>query len=192
MQPTRTVIPIALLLIISPSLMAHPGHAGGFTTGLLHPLTGLDHLLAMVAVGMLGARCGGSAQWLVPASFMGAMLIGGLLALSGVALPGVEIGIALSVLAFGVLVALATPPKPVIACLMVAVFAVLHGHAHITEMGSTGLVGYTGGFLLATAALHASGLVLAGLLLRTTPNVVLRSAGGGIAACGLALAVLTV
>ena len=177
-----------LMLLTVTSVMAHPGHDGGFSGGLLHPLTGLDHFLAMVAVGMLAVRCGGRAQWLVPLSFMGAMLLGGMLSLTGVVIPGAEMGIALSVLIFGVLVAFTKPPSTTIACAVVAAFALIHGYAHIAEMGSVSLVDYTGGFLLATALLHATGIVLANTLMRTTPVVILRSAGASIAVCGLCLA----
>jgi urease accessory protein len=127
----------ALLACTMSPLLAHPGHGeSGFVAGLVHPLTGLDHLLAMVAVGILGVRCGGRALWLVPLTFMFFMVVGGMLATVGMPLPGADWGIAASVLVFGLMAAIASTPRSWVACLVVGSFALLHGHTHVAEMGA--------------------------------------------------------
>lgn len=187
---TRTASIIALLAA-APALFAHPGHGMGFSAGAEHPVLGLDHLLAMVAVGLLGVRCAASggkhALWQVPAAFMTAMVGGGLLAAAGVPLPGAEWGIALSVLVFGVLVALTSAPRTAIACAVVAAFAVLHGHAHVAEMQGEGLASYMGGFLMATALLHAAGVAIGWYVAQALSQGAVRSAGIGMALASLAL-----
>jgi urease accessory protein len=156
---TITVATIALPTIAS----AHPGHEGtpGFIHGFLHPLGGLDHILAMVAVGLFAARLGGRALWLVPASFVVTMAAAGVAGMAGFALPYVEAGIALSILVLGAAIALETTMPVAAAMGLVAVFAVFHGHAHGAEMPETmsGLA-YGAGFVAATAALHALGIGL--------------------------------
>lgn len=187
---TRTASVIALLAA-APALFAHPGHGTGFVAGVEHPVFGLDHLLAMIAVGLLGVRCAttGSkhALWQVPAAFMVAMLGGGLLAVAGVPLPGAEWGIALSVLVFGVLVALTAVPRTVIACAVVAAFAVLHGHAHVVEMAGSSLASYMGGFLMTTALLHAAGVAVGWYVAQALSQGAVRTAGIGMALASLAL-----
>jgi urease accessory protein len=156
---TITVATIALPTIAS----AHPGHDGtpGFIHGFLHPLGGLDHILAMVAVGLFAARLGGRALWLVPASFVVTMAAAGVAGMAGFALPYVEAGIALSILVLGAAIALETTMPVAAAMGLVALFAVFHGHAHGAEMPETmsGLA-YGAGFVAATAALHALGIGL--------------------------------
>ena len=151
------VATIALPTIAS----AHPGHDGapGFIHGFLHPLGGVDHILAMVAVGLFAARLGGRALWLVPASFVVTMAAAGFAGMAGLALPYVEAGIALSILVLGAAIALETTMPVAAAMGLVAFFAVFHGHAHGTEMPQTmsGLA-YGTGFVAATAALHALGI----------------------------------
>ncbi len=184
---------VLVLLAAGSIASAHPGHGEiGFIPGITHPLAGLDHLLAMVAVGLLAVRCaaGGDrrALWQVPAAFLAAMTAGGLLAAAGLPLPLAEWGIALSVLVFGVLIALTTVPRTGIAVLVVAAFAVLHGHAHVAEMAAgTHLAAYVGGFLLATTALHAVGVALGWSLARALDQGVVRVAGLGIAAASTVL-----
>lgn len=177
---------IALLtLVASPALLAHPGHGDtGLVAGAMHPLLGWDHLLAMVAVGLMAVRCGGRALWGLPLLFMASMLVGGLLALAGVPMPGAEWGIAASVLVFGVIVALAHPPHVALAGAIVALFALLHGHAHAAEMHADQQFAlYAAGFLASTAVLHAAG-VLGGLALTRVGSVgAVRLTGAGIAAC---------
>lgn len=182
----------ALLLVISPTLFAHAGHGeSGLLAGATHPVHGLDHLLAMVAVGLMGVRCAAGATgnrhalWQVPAAFMGSMVIGGMLAVAGVPLPMAEWGIALSVLVFGVLVALGTAPRTWVACVVAGLFAVLHGHAHVAEMEGGALTAYMGGFLATTALLHAvgvgSGWMLSQSFRQTSEQKPIRIAGGVVA-----------
>jgi urease accessory protein len=161
---TIAVATIALPTIALPTIAsAHPGHDGtpGFIHGFLHPLGGLDHIIAMVAVGLFAARLGGRALWLVPASFVVTMAAAGVAGMAGFALPYVEAGIALSILVLGAAIALETTMPVAAAMGLVALFAVFHGHAHGTEMPETmsGLA-YGAGFVAATAALHALGLGL--------------------------------
>jgi urease accessory protein len=163
-----------------------PGQAAGFITGLLHPVSGLDHVLAMVAVGLWGAQLGAPAIWLLPVTFPLMMAFGGFLGLVGVPLPGVEIGVATSAILLGAMVALQARPPLVLAALLVAFFAVFHGHAHGTELppGQSGLM-YSVGFVVATGALHAVGISI-GLIHRwATGRVLLRGAGLAVSLAGV-------
>lgn len=157
----RLLLAIAFAALFPTLAFAHSGaeHAAGFVHGFEHPLGGIDHMLAMLAVGVLAYVLGGRALWLVPLSFVGMMLIGFLLGANQVGLPFVELGVALSSVIIGAAAA-AGRPMPVAAAMgLVGVFAVFHGHAHGAEMPAdmAGLQ-YAGGFLLATAGLHAIGL----------------------------------
>ncbi|MBA3937916.1 MAG: HupE/UreJ family protein [Planctomycetes bacterium] len=191
---TRLATIALLTLAVPAALVAHPGHGpADFAAGAMHPLQGLDHLLAMLAVGLLGVRTalapGGDrrALWLIPGAFLMAMLAGGLIALAGVPLPGAEWGIALSVLVFGSILALARPARTAVACAVVAAFAVCHGHAHIAEMGAGDAGAYATGFLATTTVLHAAGLGLGMLVACSWSGASLRVAGGLIACASLAL-----
>ena len=182
------------LLAMSPVLFAHPGHGEvGFAAGATHPVHGLDHLLAMVAVGLMSVRCamapGASkhALWQGPATFMAMMVVGGLVALTGLPLPGVEWGIALSVLVFGVIVALGSAPRTSVACLVVGAFALLHGHAHVAEMSGNSLASYMGGFLLTTAVLHAVGIAGGWYIAKSANSFAIRGAGAAVALASLSL-----
>lgn len=178
-----------LLTLVTPVALAHSGHssADSLAHGLLHPLAGLDHLLAMLAVGLWAAQLGGQARWALPVSFIGVMLVGGLLALAGVALPLVEPGIAGSVLVFGALVALGRRVPLALGVALTGVFAVFHGYAHGAEMVPGNNVAlYALGFVLATAALHGTGL-LAGWLTRRQAGLALRWSGALVAVAGVAL-----
>lgn len=175
----RCLLLAASLVIASPAI-AHEqqGQAAGFVTGLLHPVSGLDHVLAMVAVGLWGAQLGAPAIWLLPVTFPLMMAFGGFLGLVGVPLPGVEIGIATSAILLGTMVALQARPPLALAALLVAFFAVFHGHAHGTELpaGQSGLL-YSVGFVVATGLLHAVGISI-GLIHRwVAGRVLLRGAG---------------
>jgi urease accessory protein len=181
----------SLVLAVSVGLptiaSAHPGHEAtpGFIHGFLHPLGGLDHILAMVAVGLFAARLGGRALWLVPASFVVTMAAAGVAGMAGLALPYVEAGIALSLVVLGAAIAFEITMPVAAAMGLVALFAVFHGHAHGAEMPETmsGLA-YGAGFLAATATLHALGIGL-GLFIGRTGEMVGRRAlqvGGGAAA----------
>ncbi len=178
---------LAVLTVAVPTMAwAHPGHEGaGFVHGLLHPLGGVDHILAMVAVGLFAARLGGRALWLVPASFVTTMGLAGVIGMTGFALPHVEAGIALSILVLGAAIAFETTMPVAAAMALVAFFAVFHGYAHGAEMPETlSGVAYGGGFLAATAALHAAGIGL-GLLIGRGSELVSRrilQIGGGVAA----------
>jgi len=162
------------------------GRAEGLLAGLRHPVSGLDHVLAMVAVGLWGAQLGAPAIWLLPVTFPVVMAFGGMLGLLGVPLPGVEIGIALSALVLGLAVSAAWRPPLVAAAVVVGLFAVFHGHAHGTELpaGASGLL-YSLGFVAATGLLHATGIGI-GLIQRWEwGKRVLRAAGAAVAAAGL-------
>jgi urease accessory protein len=191
-QFTRLAAAAALLAFAAPAA-AHTGSTPvvGFVSGFLHPLGGLDHVLAMVAVGVLAAMIGGRALWLVPASFLGAMAVGSVL---GVSLPFVELGIVASVVVLGAVVALAPRMPVAVAMALAAAFAVFHGHAHGTEMpAAASALPYGLGFLFGTALLHAAGLGL-GLVVerlsRDAGRAALRVGGGAVAALGLALLVV--
>lgn len=171
----------------SPAL-AHPGGVGGgFAGGALHPLAGLDHLLAMLAVGLWAAQLGGRALWGVPLAFLAALAAGAGLAWAGVALPAVEPGILASLVVIGLLVAFAVRMPAALGAGLVAVFALLHGHAHGAEMPTAAAPAlYALGFLAATALLHLGGLAAGRLLPHGLYAV--RTAGAAVAAAGGLLA----
>jgi urease accessory protein len=166
-------------------------HGAGFTAGFAHPLFGLDHLIAMFAVGLWAAQLGGRAQWLVPAGFVAAMTIGGALGILGVGgseIPYLETGIAASVLLLGVLVASRTVLPVAAGMAVVAVFALLHGHAHGTEIpGAASPVGYAAGFVLATSLVHVAGVFTGRAIGGFAKGALLRAAGGAVAASGVVL-----
>jgi urease accessory protein len=181
------------LLGLSGLAEAHTGvhflAADGFAAGFVHPFSGLDHLLAMVAVGLWAWSLGGAARWIVPASFVALLAIGATLGASGVSLPAVEPMIALSVIALGVLVALSVRVPTIAAAAAVALFGLFHGFAHGAEMPALAQpLAYGAGFVAATALLHGIGLALGATLPRFAPAPSLRLAGGAIAAAGVALA----
>jgi len=143
---------------------AHVG-AGSVDTlshGFLHPFNGLDHILAMVAVGLYAANLGGRALWLVPSAFIGTMIVGGLLGYYGWPLPMVEAGIALSVIVMGMAIALGVRLPTIAAMALVGVFALFHGHAHGNEGAGLGItfLPYAVGFVAATGLLHLAGIAL--------------------------------
>lgn len=150
----------AFLLATSSSAFAHPGHdVSGFSAGLLHPFSGLDHLLAMFAVGLWAAQCGGRKIWLLPAAFMTMLAIGAVAALIYPHLPFVETGISASVLALGLLVALSLKLPTTLSMTITALFGFMHGYAHGLELpASTSPAAYALGFLAATATLHLGGV----------------------------------
>jgi urease accessory protein len=179
-------IAIALLFISTPAL-AHTGSvSGGFAGGLAHPLFGSDHVAAMVAVGLWGAFLGMPAMVVLPVVFPLVMAGGGVLGILGVPLPGVEAGIAVSAALLGIMVALAAKPPLWIAAVLVGAFAVFHGHAHGAELppGADALA-YSAGFVIATGALHLTGIGF-GLLARwPAGRIAVRAIGGLIALAGL-------
>ncbi len=178
----------ALILFWPIAAWAHveTGQAGGFVSGLLHPVSGLDHVLAMVAVGLWGAQLGQPAMWLLPVAFPMMMAMGGMLGLIGVPLPGIEVGIAVSAVVLGALILGEMKVPPAAALGIVAFFAVFHGHAHGTELapGQNALL-YSLGFVIVTGTLHAVGIAL-GLMHRwNAGRVALRCAGSLVLAGGL-------
>lgn len=191
----RVAAAAALLVAMSPAALAHPGHgdASGFTHGFLHPLGGLDHVLAMVAVGLFAAHLAGRASWLVPATFVAVMALGGALGMAGIGVPFVETGIALSVVVLGLAVALRMNVPALAAMALVGFFAVFHGYAHGAEMPADASgTGYAAGFLLATALLHGAGIAL-GLTIARLGELAGRRAvqvaGGAMALAGVAILV---
>jgi urease accessory protein len=169
---------------------AHPFHgaANGFAGGLGHPLSGLDHILAMVAVGLWAAQLGGRSRWMVPATFVSLMVVGGALGMAGVHIPAVESGIAASVLVLGVLIAAAVRLPMFAGMALAGIFAIFHGHAHGTEIpaAASGFT-YAAGFVLATIALHACGIGLGMLAQKRMAMPALRLAGAAIAVAGICL-----
>ena len=182
----RRILTLAAVLaaagVAAPAL-AHTGVSAthDLAHGFLHPLGGLDHMLAMVAVGLYAAQLGGRGLWLLPAAFVGTMLAGGLIGYWGVPLPMVEPAIALSVIAMGALIALGVRLPAAAATALVAAFALAHGHAHGSEGGAlASFLAYAAGFVTATVLLHAAGIA-AGLALDrlgALPATVLKRAAG--------------
>ena len=183
------------LLAIAVLVLASPAHAhiidadgAGLAQGFSHPFIGLDHILVMVAVGIWAAQVGRPSLWVLPVAFPLAMAGGGLLGVAGVPVPGVEAGIAASVLGLGLLIAFQAKPPFALSIALVALFALFHGHSHGTELPQAASpVLYGLGFVLATAVLHAIGLGI-GLVMRLPKGMTaVRVGGGAIAAAGIAL-----
>lgn len=176
------LLALSLLCFASPAL-AHPGHESvSFMSGFSHPFGGLDHLLAMLAVGLYAMSQPQARGWLLPVGFVLTMLLGAGLGAMGIALPAVEAGIAASVLVFGLLIAFVVR-LPVAASLpLVSLFALFHGHAHHAEMGDSALATYALGFAIATALLHAAGWAMGRCLPRSSLGGYLKRAAGGLIA----------
>lgn len=175
---------IGLFLLAAAPAWAHTedGVAGGFVSGFLHPIAGWDHVIAMLAVGLWGAFLGLPALWLLPVVFPLVMALGGVLGVMGVPLPGVEVGIALSAVVLGAMVALAARSPLWVAAVIVGAFAIFHGHAHGTELPqSASPIAYSLGFVVATGSLHAVGIALS-LLNRLPGGQWLVRAGGAVIA----------
>ena len=170
-----------------------PGSAAtaGLTHGFAHPLGGIDHVLVMVAVGLFAAHLGRRALWLVPLSFISMMVIGGAFGMAGIGLPFVEIGIGLSVVVLGLAVACGFHLPTAAAMALVGLFAIFHGHAHGAEMPETASgLAYGAGFALATALLHATGIVIGLGLGRAGAAIgrrALQTAGSAMALAGIAI-----
>ncbi|KRG71754.1 hypothetical protein ABB29_02825 [Pseudoxanthomonas dokdonensis] len=173
------------MLLASAAASAHSGVEAGW----LHPLSGTDHLLAMIAIGAWSCQMGGRAIWLVPTAFVASMLVGGVLGFEQVELPGVETGIVLSVLLLGLAIGFERRFSLLIASIGVGLFGVFHGYAHGYEMPvMEDKVSYTLGFLSTTALLHIVGAVGAWWLLRLKHGrIILRALGFACAACGVYL-----
>ena len=173
--------------------LAHTGvgDTHGFVHGFMHPVGGLDHVLAMVAVGLFAAHLGGRALWAVPAAFVTLMAVGGALGMNGVSVPYVETGIGLSVVVLGAILATGVAPPVSLAMGLVGFFAIFHGHAHGAEMpeDASGLA-YGVGFMFATALLHVAGLGLGmaiGRFGETHGTRYVRGAGAAVALAGIGL-----
>lgn len=174
-------------LLISQGAFAHAGHGDtqGFVLGFAHPFSGLDHVLAMVAVGIWAAQMGRQALWLLPLAFVLLMAVGGAAGMAGLGLPGIEAGIALSSVVLGVMVLAKVQMRALLAAMLVGVLALFHGYAHGAELpvAAAGLH-YAGGFVAGTVLLHVGGMML-GLLHRSwAGNYALRGIGAGIAGAG--------
>ena len=191
-RTTKTMARLAgalgLAVAAGPAL-AHTGAGAvhGFGAGFTHPLLGLDHVLAMVAVGLWAGVAGGRARWAYPLAFVSVMVLAGAAGMAGLALPGVETGIAVSLVVLGAAGAANLVPPVAAGALACGAFAIFHGYAHGAELPEdAGAVAYAAGFVIATAALHGAGLALATAFASRAP-LLTRLAGGGIALAGLAL-----
>jgi urease accessory protein len=184
---------LPLLALAIPSLAhAHAAASGAgssFSTGFLHPLSGLDHVLAMLAVGLWGAQLGPPALWALPVGFPLVMALGGVAGIVGLPLPSVEAGIALSVIVLGAVIALDQRPPLAVAWLLVAFFAVFHGYAHGVELPQqAGAVAFSAGFVMATGLIHLTGIGIGSVVHLRGGLTALRAGGTAISAAGLYLA----
>jgi urease accessory protein len=193
MNVRRSLFLASILLAALPGVAeAHTGHGAvfSFSSGFLHPFGGLDHVLAMIAVGLLAAQLGSRALWLVPGTFVTVMALAAAAGVVGVSLPGTEYGILISIIAISLPVALALGMPVTLAMTLVGAFAIFHGHAHGAELPAGAEVApYIAGFALATALIHAAGIsfgLALGRLAAGSPA--LRIAGGAIALAGCILA----
>ena len=191
MTPVQTKLlpPFLLPLVLLAPMIAHAhsetGVVGGFLSGFLHPLTGVDHIVAMVAVGIWGAFLGAPAMWLLPVIFPLVMAFGGALGILGLPLPGVEAAIALSGIVLGLMIVLTARPPLWVASLLVGFFAIFHGYAHGAELPqAANAMTYALGFVIATGLLHLGGIAI-GLLIRWPwGRLAVRACGAVIAATG--------
>jgi urease accessory protein len=177
---------VGSLLVLPSIASAHVvfGVPHGVHDGFMHPFTGMDHLLAMIAVGLWAAQHRGRAMWMIPLTFVGVMVLGGILGVSGAYVPGADLVIALSLLTLGALVATATQFKPSLSMLIVGLFALFHGYAHGHEMSAAvSAFSFSAGFVAATLLLHGVGMA-AGLYLQKQRRV-LAFAGSAIALCSI-------
>jgi len=187
----------ASVVVCSPA-MAHPGHAlssvDGLIAGFSHPWLGLDHLLAMVAVGLLSVRMGGRALWILPSLFLGLMTLGGVIGLTGIDFHRVEFGIALSVVVLGAALASGRRYPLLASAVVIGTVGLLHGHAHGTEMPAmTAPALYAVGFVSATAALHLAGIVAGKWLIENERRAAaIRLSGVTISCVGLLLLLGTI
>ncbi len=191
----HVALAVPFMALFASAAYAHPGHvsATDLSNGFLHPLSGLDHILAMIAVGLYAVQLGGRATWMLPAAFVSAMLAGGAIGYAGLPIPMVEQGIALSVIVMGAAIALGLKMPTASGMALVAGFAIFHGHAHGSEGAQAALFApYAAGFIVATALLHVAGVTLGRALNRLDASQSLwvkRIAGSASAVAGSASAV---
>lgn len=187
MGKSALMYPVSFVAALLPSFAyAHTGGAGDFMHGLTHPFGGLDHICAMLAVGLWAAQMGGRLLWIVPLTFVSMMMLGGTLPMLHVSLPFVESGIVLSVLLLGVLITAPIRLPLWLSSSMAGLFALWHGYAHGVEMPvAVSGMAYAVGFVLATAALHAIGIASGLAMRRLTRERAVRFAGVCIALCGV-------
>ena len=179
---------VAFLVFAPIAALAHPEHAGAVHV-FVHPVTGIDHVLAMIAVGVLAAQFGGRALWLVPTSFLVAMAIAGVIGMAGIPVKIVEAGIGLSVVILGLMIAFQIKPPRLVAMVVVGFFALFHGYAHGSELpNGLAALSFVAGFLVTTALLLAAGVGL-GLLLqrRILSRRLIQAGGGAMALVGIAV-----
>lgn len=174
-----------LMLVSSAHAHVQQGQAVSFISGLEHPVSGLDHVLAMVAVGLWGAQLGNPAIWLLPIAFPMMMALGAMMGLIGMGLPGIEVGIAVSAIVLGCMILGEVRANLIAAVIVVGFFAIFHGHAHGTELpaGQSGLL-YSMGFVVATGCLHGAGIVIGMIHRWTAGRLILRGGGAVIALMG--------
>ncbi len=182
------LVPLLIMLCHAQAAEAHihKGEEVSFLSGFNHPISGLDHVVAMVAVGLWGAQLGAPAIWMLPVAFPLVMALGGMLGLLGVPLPATELGIAASAIMLGAAVTLQWRPPLALAALLVGFFAIFHGYAHGSELppGANGLL-YSFGFVIATGCLHAVGITIALVNRGTWGQRAVRFAGAAIALTGV-------
>lgn len=183
----RFILSFFAVLLFPVAALAHEGITGGFQAGISHPVLGLDHLLAMVSVGIISSQIGGKAIWTVPATFVVVMAIGGALGLIDVGLIAIEIGIALSVVVLGFTIAKNSSFYQIAIYAFVAMFAIFHGYAHgleIPELATSW--SYIAGFMIGTAGLHILGVVIGHFAKKVKDGeVLLRYTGAVVAGMGL-------
>ncbi|MBI3546972.1 MAG: HupE/UreJ family protein [Gammaproteobacteria bacterium] len=180
------------IMFLAQTAQAHISavHEASWSTGLAHPFTGLDHMLAMLAIGLWAAQGHGARRWIIPLTFMAAMIVGASLSWAGIGLPLVETGIASSILILGLLIASTARLSLTLSLMLVAIFAVFHGQAHASELPQTAsALLYGAGFLFATALLHALGFTMGALIRQVANPFWFRTLGGGIAVAGLVFCV---
>jgi urease accessory protein len=180
-------VPLLCMMIVGPALAhSEKGEAIDFWSGFTHPLFGLDHVVAMVAVGLWGAFLGAPALWILPVVFPLVMAIAGAAGVFGLPLVGIETGIALSAIALGAMVAMAAKPPLWVAALLVGGFAVFHGYAHGAELPvGADAISFSMGFVIATGLLHLTGIAFGALSQWPNGRVAVRAAGGVIALIGV-------
>ncbi len=187
MMPGRAAAGVVLMLLSSAALAhSEAGVAGGLVSGFLHPIFGIDHLVAMVAVGLWGAQLGRPAIWVLPITFPLVMAVGALLGVAGFPLPLIEVGVSASAIVLGAVVMLALRPPLPVAAVIVAAFAIWHGFAHGVELpAAVNPLAYGIGFVIATGLLHLAGILLGVLVRWPAGALAVRASGGGIAAVGV-------